>query len=142
MSIRELEVLPSPNGSNGRDTGGRFAKGNAGGPGNPYARKSAQVRSLMIDTVSTDDLQEIIRKLVGMAKAGDIAAAKLILDRTAGRVADPVDPDWVDIEGRKIEKINESDRKAEIRKAEWEAQLKAMSSEDGDEDDDFDVDED
>jgi hypothetical protein len=37
------EAGPSPmgNGANGRDAHGRFAKGNAGGPGNPFARRTA-----------------------------------------------------------------------------------------------------
>lgn len=35
---------PIPNGSNGRDSQGRFATGNSGGPGNPYARQVAALR--------------------------------------------------------------------------------------------------
>ncbi len=30
---------PSTNGNNGRDASSRFAKGNSGGPGNPFARR-------------------------------------------------------------------------------------------------------
>ncbi len=35
---------PSTNGSNGRDGSGRFAKGNKGGPGNPFARQVVMLR--------------------------------------------------------------------------------------------------
>ena len=35
---------PLANGDNGRDKQGRFAVGNKGGPGNPYARRVAQMR--------------------------------------------------------------------------------------------------
>ncbi len=37
-------TTPSTNGSNGRDAGGRFASGNRGGPGNPYAKRTAAIR--------------------------------------------------------------------------------------------------
>jgi hypothetical protein len=36
------EPSPSSNGSKGRGPDGRFAEGNPGGPGNPFARRSAQ----------------------------------------------------------------------------------------------------
>lgn len=62
---------PSPNGGNGRagnrDAGGRFAKGNSGGPGNPYARRVARLRSLMLEAVSDDDLKAIVAALVQQA---------------------------------------------------------------------------
>ncbi len=35
---------PLANGDNGRDKQGRFAVGNKGGPGNPCARRVAQMR--------------------------------------------------------------------------------------------------
>lgn len=75
------------NGSNGltRTNDGRFAKGNAGGPGNPNARRTAELRAAVFEAVSLDDLHAILRSMVQAAMAGDVAAAKLILDRMFGK---------------------------------------------------------
>lgn len=83
-------MKPSPNGGNGRGAGGRFAKGNPGGPGNPHARKVAQLRSALLRAVSPDDVQAVARKLVEQAKSGDVQAARVLLDRLFGP-AIPVD---------------------------------------------------
>ena len=84
---------PSPNGRNGREATGRFAKGNAGGPGNPHARKVGQLRSAMLRTVSGKDMQPIVKKLVEEAKGGDVRAAKEVMDRCLGR---PVEADLIE----------------------------------------------
>ena len=47
---------PLANGVNGRDGKGRFAAGNAGGPGNPYVKQVAKLRSLLVSMVSEEDL--------------------------------------------------------------------------------------
>jgi len=83
-------MSPSPNGSNGRCSNGQFAKGNHGGPGNPFAQRAAELRSAMFDAVTVDDLKGIVTKLVKLAQAGDVTAAKLILDRTIGKPVEPV----------------------------------------------------
>ena len=76
---------PSTNGSNrGRDAGGRFARGNPGGPGNPHAQKVAQLRSTLFRAVSTTDLREVIKRLVTEAKGGDTAATRLLLNYVLG----------------------------------------------------------
>ena len=79
-----MSVSPSTNGSNGRGTGGRFAKGNAGGPGNPHARKVAQLRAALFRAVSTTDLREVTKRLVTEAKSGDTAATRLLLSYVLG----------------------------------------------------------
>ena len=84
---------PSANGSNGRGAGGRFAVGNAGGPGNPHGRRVAQLRAVLLDAVSDDDLQAIVTKLVEMAKGGDLRAMKEVLDRTLGK---PQEADFIE----------------------------------------------
>ena len=84
---------PSPNGANGRDRGGRFAKGNPGGPGNPHGRVAAALRAAMLGAVSPEDMREIVHKLVELAKGGNITAAKEILDRCLGR---PVEADLLE----------------------------------------------
>lgn len=78
------ESLPSTNGTNGRTASGKFAKGNAGGPGNPHAAKVAKLRSAMLRTVTVKDMQAIVLALVTAAKAGDTTAAKILLDRVLG----------------------------------------------------------
>lgn len=77
---------PSPNGLDGRDAGGRFAKGNPGGPGNPHARQVAELRSALLSAVSTDDLLAVIKALIQKAQDGDVPATKLLLDRLLGPI--------------------------------------------------------
>lgn len=77
---------PSPNGPNGRDAGGRFAKGNPGGPGNPHAQQVSELRSALLSAVSTDDLLAVIKALVQKAQDGDVPATKLLLDRLLGPI--------------------------------------------------------
>lgn len=76
---------PSQNGSNGRTSGGRFAKGNAGGPGNPFAKRAGALRSALYDAVSEDDLRAVIEKMVEAAKDGDMPAARELLNRLLGK---------------------------------------------------------
>jgi hypothetical protein len=75
---------PSTNGANGRGPGGRFAKGNAGGPGNPHAKRVARLRSALFKTVSAADLRAVITVLLAQAKAGDVASIKELLQRLLG----------------------------------------------------------
>lgn len=75
---------PSETGDNGRDERGRFTPGNKAARGNPYARRVAQLRSALLRAVSADDVQAVARKLVEQAKAGDVQAARVLLDRLFG----------------------------------------------------------
>ena len=86
-------MKPSPNGSNGRNASGRFAKGNAGGPGNPYGRKVAKLRSAMLQAVTQADMKAIVKKLVDEAKGGNVRAAKEVIDRCLGK---PIEPDLIE----------------------------------------------
>ncbi len=70
---------PAPTEPSGRDSRGRFCRGNPGGPGNPFARKTAALRQALLDTVTVEDLQAIVRRLLQKAKEGDVAAARLVL---------------------------------------------------------------
>ena len=63
-----MTTAPSPNGPNGRDTQGRFTKGNPGGPGNPYALQAGRLRSAMLKAVTEDDIRAVVAKLVELAK--------------------------------------------------------------------------
>lgn len=75
---------PSPNGANGRGAGGRFAKGNAGGPGNPHAKRVSRLRTALYRSVSPKDLREVVAALLAQAKAGDVASIKELLQRLLG----------------------------------------------------------
>lgn len=77
--------MPSPNGTIGRDSNGRFAPGNPGGPGNPFASKVGRLRSALFEAVTEDDIRQIAERLVKMAKDGDLAAIREVLLRTLGR---------------------------------------------------------
>ena len=95
-------MAPSTNGDNGRNADGHFTKGNPGGPGNPFARRTAQLRSAMIRAVSEQDVAVIIQKLVAEAKEGDVSAAREVLTRVLGRPTESVDPDRVDLDEQRL----------------------------------------
>ena len=83
---------PSTNGSNGgRDARGRFAKGNSGGPGNPNAQHVAKLRDGFRSACTLADVRAICRRLVAMAKKGNVLAAREVLDRTIGKSAPELD---------------------------------------------------
>ncbi len=83
---------PEPSRTNGRAPNDRFAKGNSGGPGNPFARQVAAFRQEFMAAVTGEDIAVIVRALIDKAKAGDVAAARLVLQYTLGKPAATVDP--------------------------------------------------
>src|SRR5579872_5619811 len=82
----------------GRDTHGRFGKGNAGGPGNPFARQVAGLRSALLGRVTPADVEAVADELIRQAKEGNLAAAKLLLSYALGKPAQAVDPDTLDLQ--------------------------------------------
>ncbi len=76
---------PSSNGSNGRRENGTFAPGYKGGPGNPYAARVGQLRSMLIQAVGDNDFKDIIAALLKQAKDGDLPAIREVLDRLLGK---------------------------------------------------------
>jgi len=84
---------PSGNGTNGtgRDARGRFVRGNAGGPGNPFARRVAAARKALLDAAGPEQIAQIVRALVERAIAGDVAAARVVLRYTVGDVTGTLD---------------------------------------------------
>ncbi len=85
-----------PRRTSGRAPNGRFAKGNPGGPGNPFARQVAAFRQEFMAAVTGEDIAVIVRALIDKAKAGDVAAARLVIQYTLGKPAETVDPDRLD----------------------------------------------
>ena len=96
-------IEQSTNGSSGRNSNGQFAKGNPGGPGNPYARHVARLRASLIEAVGDDGLKDIVQGMVTAAKGGDVAAAKLLLSYLLGKPVESVEPDYVEIHERKLQ---------------------------------------
>jgi hypothetical protein len=82
----------------GRDERGRFTAGNVGGPGNPFARRVAKFRRVLHACASVEDMKYIGGQLVAMAKTGDMAATKLLLQYQVGKPAATVDPDTLDLQ--------------------------------------------
>lgn len=75
--------------TNGHDNAGRFVPGNPGGPGNPHAGQVARLRSAMMAAVHDDDMRDVVATLVDLAKGGDVAAIKLLMDRCLGKEQSP-----------------------------------------------------
>ena len=95
-------IEQSTNGTSGRKPNGQFAKGNPGGPGNPYARHVARLRASLIEAVGDDGLKDIVQGMVTAAKGGDVAAAKLLLSYLLGKPVESVEPDYVEIHEREL----------------------------------------
>ena len=84
------EPEPSPNGSQtaGRDACGRFVKGCAPGPGNPYAAEVGKRRGRLMRAIKARDIDlaiDTIREVMREGKPGDrLRAAALLLERALG----------------------------------------------------------
>jgi hypothetical protein len=94
--------LPAAAGNPDLPKGNRFTLGNKGGPGNPFARQVAEIRKLLLNTVPGDELAKILLAVVEKAKTGDVAAAKLVLQYTAGKPAEAVEPDRIELEDHRL----------------------------------------
>jgi hypothetical protein len=92
---------PSANGSIGRDSKGRFVAGNRGGPGNPYGRQVAKLRSALLSAVDPKDIKQIVAKLIVRSKEGDIVAIRELLDRCIGKA---VEMDFIE----RLEKLEDT----------------------------------
>src|SRR5947209_5063675 len=92
------EPIAAEASSKDRAPGGRFAKGNPGGPGNPFARQTAALRQAFLDAVTPEDMQEIARRLIMEARLGNMTAAKLVLSYVLGKPPAAQNPDTLDQE--------------------------------------------
>ena len=88
-------AAPTPP-SEAHDTRGRFARGNPGGPGNPFARQVAALRKVILNRLTEEDLLAITEALLAKAKEGSVGAAKLLLAYAIGKPASSPDPDRLD----------------------------------------------
>ncbi|MBY0229654.1 MAG: hypothetical protein K2W96_10280 [Gemmataceae bacterium] len=80
----------------GRTANGRFAKGNAGGPGNPFARQTAAYRKAFASAVSPEEMAALAQAMKQKALEGDVAAARLVCSYLMGQPAPSPDPDTLD----------------------------------------------
>lgn len=74
--------------TNGKNKKGQFAKGNKAGKTSKTAEavhKSNLTRAFH-DAISVKDVLDITKRLVAMAKEGDIKATQQVLDRCLGKV--------------------------------------------------------
>jgi hypothetical protein len=81
-----------------RETNGRFAKNNPGGPGNPFARKTAALRAYLIHHVTERDLQDILDILLLNAKGGHLPTIKFLFSYVLGKPKPVVEPDLLDVQ--------------------------------------------
>jgi hypothetical protein len=81
-----------------RNTNGTFAKGNPGGPGNPFGRRVAALRSKLLSCITDEDMTVATAQLIKLVRDGDLAALKLFYQYSVGKPAATVDPDRVDID--------------------------------------------
>jgi hypothetical protein len=81
-----------------REANGHFAKGNKGGPGNPFARQVAALRQTLLNRTTQKDFEEVADELIKKAKTGDVAAIKLLFQYTLGKPAPCPDPDDLDVD--------------------------------------------
>ena len=80
----------------GRTAGGTFAEGNPGGPGNPYARKSAALKNRLMDRMTPEVFEELCDVLYEKARNGERWAMDMIMKYNLGRPTKGIDPDRVD----------------------------------------------
>lgn len=74
---------PSP-----REPDGRFGAGNPGGPGRPKGRRTTELRRAAEEAVTPDMVRGVLRKVAMQALQGNLAAARIFLERTLGRPAE------------------------------------------------------
>jgi hypothetical protein len=103
MSHESIPVVESADPLPGRDAKGRFTTGNTGGPGNPFGRRLAAMRKAVMNAVSADDIEALLKKLLALALAGDLAAAELVLQYAVGKPKPVAEPDRTEIEAWEIE---------------------------------------
>ena len=94
-----------------RTVGGKFAKNNRGGPGNPHSGQVAKLRSAMLHSFTPERMQTVISKLIDMAESGDLKSIDLLLSRALGKI-----PEATTMIEPKHEPADDEDRIARARR--------------------------
>jgi len=84
-----------------------MAKFKLGQSGNPKGRPPGRGRVAKLRDAIEKDLPEVIQTVVGAAKAGDMTAAKLLLDRVVPALK-PVDGSLEGLQGKTLSERGES----------------------------------
>jgi hypothetical protein len=103
---------PDPPAGTGRDAAGRFTAGNKYGPGNPFARQTAELRRVLLEVVTPEEMRQVAFTLLLLAKTGKLEAIKLLFHYVLGKPGAAVDPDRLDVEEWKLaqeSKVNVAD---------------------------------
>jgi hypothetical protein len=129
-------------GPGGRTAGGRFAAGNKFSLGNANARRMHELRRALLESATPEAVREVGLKLVELARAGDVQAARLWLEHCCGKPVQAVElsgPDGAplggDLETLRAVVLGALDRHPEARIAVAAALLRFRSSADGPADD-------
>lgn len=89
--------VPGSEAPKDRDDRGRFAPGNPGGPGGSRRRAFA-LRLAAEEAITPEHVAAMIRKATRLGLEGNLAAMRLVFERTCGRAAEaPVDAEPVGI---------------------------------------------
>ncbi len=87
-----------------REANGRFAKGNKGGPGNPFGRRLAAAREAALEVAGPEQIRAIMEAMVEKACNGDLGAAKFVFSYAVGKPAPMKEPDLVDVDEFEVAK--------------------------------------
>ena len=87
LSDRPSHMRTVSNGDK-RDRYGRFQPGNPGGPGNPNISRQASLQAAVRLAIEPEAIAKVLLKLYALALEGDVHAARLLLDRVMGKVAE------------------------------------------------------
>ena len=100
-TAKKPKKTPEKKPSKNHDSGGKFKAGNKAGKGNPYAKRTAQLRKVFFDAITDKDMHDVARALIRKAKKGDVLAIKELLMRLLGQYQefvpgpDEKDENWV-----------------------------------------------
>ena len=69
---------------------GQFEAGTKGGPGNPFGKEIAKLRSKLFKMITKGKtFEEVVSSLINQANNGNVAAIKIIFEYTLGKPTDP-----------------------------------------------------
>jgi hypothetical protein len=95
------DTLPAEEKSH-RSANGRFAPGNPGGPGNPFGRQVVGLKKVVLTKITEERMGEMVEVMFARAIAGDMTAARILMQYSLGKPAEAIDPDRVDIDDFKV----------------------------------------
>jgi hypothetical protein len=88
-----MKKEPSIDGKHGRDSSGKFVKGNKVAVGNqgPRNQTAKELKKVLAKTITDDDIKKIVKKCIQQAKKGNKDARKELFDRLWGRPRQGID---------------------------------------------------